>query len=358
MASTFKTRWNVQVLIIIFTSVVVSYTLVRTGVIQLPDAKKKNSCPPSALISSNQEDNLRKIVNYPLVDSNRYMNRLGLQEGELTEVPGAEPVVVTATQANHFAMAQGLIQRLNANMQPKLKIVVFDIGMSKDQRNSLCTGGKCEIKDFPFALYPSFLEDYLPANAWKPVVIQIALKEYGFVIWMDTAVYLPQGYLQGGIDIAEKAGVAAGYRRIAHTDVNLAFETDQRTFTHLGEEPCAFKETFRYNAALLFIKGTPFTYKYIMRPWVSCALTLSCISADHKFYSQCAGADKYGYCHRFDQSVLSIILNRLFHSDVHKIDLGDKVVWTKCYIKDQVEQFNEMALIKNDQNGIKCPEVS
>lgn len=356
MASNFRTRWNLQVLIIIFVAIVVSYTLVRMGVIELPDAKRRNACPPSALISSNHEDNLRKIVNYPLVDSTQYITRLGLQEIKIAEVKDDQnPVVVTAIQANHFSMAVGLIERLTTNMKPKLKIVVYDIGMTRDQRNTVCAGNKCEIKDFPFDLYPSFLEDYLPANAWKPVVIQMALQEYGFVIWMDTAVFLPDGNLQAGIDIARKEGIAAGYRKIAHPDINLAYETDSRTFTILGEEPCAFKETYRYNAALLFIKRTELTYKYIMKPWVSCALTLTCIAADHKFYSKCSGADKYGYCHRFDQSVLSIILNRLYHSDVHKIDLQDKVAWTKCYIKNEVADFNEMGFIMSDQNGVRCP---
>lgn len=354
MASTFRTRWNLQVLLIIMGAIVVSYTLVRLGVIEVPDASARQ-CPESARLSALPDDNKKKIVNYPLVDSVRYLNRLGLQDiGDLKEA--AEPVVVTATSANHIALATGLIDRLSANMTPKLKIVVFDVGMTEDQRKKICEGGKCVLKQFPFDLYPDFLENYLPSHAWKPVVIQMALQEFGFVIWMDSAVYIPDGNLQGGIDIARREGIAAGHKLLGNPDVNLAYETNTRTFKALGEEPCAFKNTFRFNAALIFIKRNAFTYKYIMRPWVSCALTKTCIDADSTFYSKCAFANKYGFCHRFDQSVLSIILNRLYYLHTDKIDLKNKVKWTKCYIKQELANFNEMVFIKNEQNGIECPQ--
>ncbi|XP_045174762.2 uncharacterized protein LOC123536044 [Mercenaria mercenaria] len=354
MASTFRTRWNLHVLLIIMTAVIVSYTLVRMGIIELPDAQA-NQCPESALLSSNKNENQMKIVNYPLVDSKRYLNRLGLQTiGDLKEVD--EPVVVTATSANHISLATGLINRLSSNITPKLKIVVYDVGMTDDQRKTICAEGKCEVKQFPFDEYPDFLENYLPSHAWKPVVIQMALQEFGFVIWMDSAVYIPDGNLQGGIDIAKKEGIAAGHRKLANPEINLAYETDSQTFKALGEEACAFKKSFRFNAALIFIKRNAFTYNYIMRPWVSCALTKTCIAADTKFYSNCASANKYGFCHRFDQSVLSIILNRLYHLNIDKIDLKDRVRWTKCYIKEELAKFNEMAYIKNEQDGIQCPE--
>jgi hypothetical protein len=50
-------------------------------------------------------------------------------------------VVVTATSANHIALATGLIDRLSANMTPKLKIVVFDVGMTEDQRKKVNKAG-------------------------------------------------------------------------------------------------------------------------------------------------------------------------------------------------------------------------
>lgn len=199
----------------------------------------------------------------------------------------------------------------------------------------------------------SLLSGIVPHNNLN--YFQIALQEFGFVIWMDSVVYLIDGNLQNGIDIAKEHGIAVGYKRVTFPNINLAFETDRRTFDALSENPCAFKNSFKFNAALIFIRKSPVTYKYIMRPWVSCALTKSCITADREPNSKCLGANRYGYCHRFDQSVLSIILNRLFYSKLTDIDLGNKVKWTKCFKKDLVMVFNEMVFLANEND--QCSEV-
>lgn len=182
----------------------------------------------------------------------------------------------------------------------------------------------------------------------------MALQEFGFVIWMDSAIYLPDGNLQKGIDIARTHGIAAGHKRVSYKNINIAFETDNGTFSSLGEKPCAFQTSYKFNAGFLFIRRSSLTYKFIMRPWISCALTKSCIMADREPNSVCLNADKFGYCHRFDQSVLSIILNRLYHTKLAEIDLGKKVMWTKCYRRDSVVIFNEMVFKDND-NIIQCP---
>jgi hypothetical protein len=183
----------------------------------------------------------------------------------------------------------------------------------------------------------------------------MALQEFGFVIWMDSAVYLPDGNLQPGIDIARTHGIAAGHKRVTHPDINIAFETDNATFNSLGEKPCAFQTSFKFNAAFIFIRRSSLTYKFIMRPWISCALTETCIMSDREPNSKCVDADKFGYCHRFDQSIFSIILNRLYHTKLAEIDLGNKVKWTKCYRRDSVVIFNEMVFKDSDSDIVQCP---
>ncbi|KAL4225456.1 hypothetical protein ACF0H5_016146 [Mactra antiquata] len=357
MAGTFRTRWNIQVLLIIFVAVVVSYTLVRTGIIELPAPKNVEGCPASALLSKNSKDNQKKIINYPLVDSVRYLSTVGLQDVDSAEEYDGNPVIVTASASNYFSLIYSLIKRLKTTLVPKLKIYVYDLGLTTKQREMLCAEGECLIRQFPFEEFPNFLKENIPSFAWKPVIIQLMLREFGFVVWMDSAVYIPDGNIQGGIEIARKTGIAVSHKMISNTDNNLAYETDPNTFRALGEEPCAFEKQYKFNAGLIFIRRNSFTYKYIMRPWVSCALTKSCISADFRYYSRCQFADRNGYCHRFDQSVLSIILNRLFYNDLESINIDDKIKWTKCFVKDEMMVFNDMVLTDTDNNSIQCPTI-
>ncbi|XP_045174759.1 uncharacterized protein LOC123536043 isoform X1 [Mercenaria mercenaria] len=324
---------------------------------EIPNEKKlsEQPCPQSAMLSSNPVDNRNKVGSYPLGDSYIYLSKLGLQDFDRVSSFLGDPVVITATSSNHFSYAVDLVERLKSNMKPKLKIVVYDIGMAEYQKQKICKDGGCEVRKFPFAEFPTFLEEKMQIIAWKPVLIQLALQKFGFVIWMDSAVYLPDGNLQAGIDIARTHGIAAGHKRVTYPDINLAFETDNTTFETLGEKPCTFQNSFKFNAALLFIRKSSIIYKYVMRPWVSCALTKRCIAADREPSSKCVNADKFGYCHRFDQSVLSVILNRLFHTKLTEIDLGNNVTWTKCYRRDSVGVFNEMVFTENKIDGIQCP---
>ncbi|XP_045174761.1 uncharacterized protein LOC123536043 isoform X2 [Mercenaria mercenaria] len=354
-----KSLWAIALLTL------VNFTLIIRMVVRMPDMtvkeipnEKKLSeqpCPQSAMLSSNPVDNRNKVGSYPLGDSYIYLSKLGLQDFDRVSSFLGDPVVITATSSNHFSYAVDLVERLKSNMKPKLKIVVYDIGMAEYQKQKICKDGGCEVRKFPFAEFPTFLEEKMQIIAWKPVLIQLALQKFGFVIWMDSAVYLPDGNLQAGIDIARTHGIAAGHKRVTYPDINLAFETDNTTFETLGEKPCTFQNSFKFNAALLFIRKSSIIYKYVMRPWVSCALTKRCIAADREPSSKCVNADKFGYCHRFDQSVLSVILNRLFHTKLTEIDLGNNVTWTKCYRRDSVGVFNEMVFTENKIDGIQCP---
>lgn len=318
--------------------------------------EKYEPCPPSAMISTQPANNFNKVANYPVGDSVQYLGPLGLQDWKNVSSFQGNPVVVTAAGSDFFSYAEGLINRLGKSMSPKLKIVVYDLGMTPGEKVKVCGEVTlCKVRRFPFLLYPEFVQNDISIAAWKPVIIQMALQEYGFVIWMDSAVYLNDGNLRAGIDIAKLHGVAAGHKRVMFPDINLAFETDIQTFKALGEEPCAFRNSFRFNSALIFIRRTPFTYKYIMRPWVSCALTKSCIVAYRPSNMKCVGANDYGYCHRFDQSIFSIILNRVFQTKLTDIDLQDKVKWTKCYKKDTHTVYNEMLFYGKTGDVIECP---
>lgn len=358
MFRTDRRRWKTHIWIFVCLTIVNIFLLVIMSLKELTILESREECPLAAEISTDPTENRRKIASYSVGDSEPYLEGLGLVQIE-TKVSylNEAAVIVTATSSSYFFYAQGLVERLTKTTQPKLRIVVFDIGMTEDQRQKLCQMDECEVRTFPFHKFPSFLKENIQSMAWRPVLIQIALQEFGFVIWMDSIVYLIDGDLQSGIDIAKQHGISVGYRRLTYQNVNLAFETDKRTFRALGEQPCAFRHSFNFNTALIFIRKSPLTYKYIMRPWVSCALTESCIVADRKPNSKYFGANQYGYCHRFDQSVLSIILNRLFYSQLADIDLADKVRWTKCFKKDTVLFFNEMVILTEDGDNNKCTDV-
>lgn len=105
--------------------------------------------------------------------------------------------LVTASDSNHYDYLINLIhnyeKKNNSNYFSNL--IVFDIGMTNNQIDSLSKYNFLELRKFPFDEFPSFFKQRLNEHknkiggfAWKPAIINI-LKEDGFnnIVWLDSA---------------------------------------------------------------------------------------------------------------------------------------------------------------------------
>lgn len=155
------------------------------------------------------------------------------------------------------------------------------------------------------------------ASVYISLYFQLAIKEHPFVIWMDASVRFQTSDLEPKFSDAKRYGVigSEGYAPIA-------MRTHPRTFSVLGEEACAFRDTNEFEATFIMISANKFVSEYFMKPWVFCALTFGCMVPDESpaKYRDCLGKQGHVYfdCHRFDQSVLSILLVRLYNEDLEK----------------------------------------
>jgi len=161
----------------------------------------------------------------------------------------------------------------------------------------------------------------------------MCLTEFPTVIWMDSTVFLKDNALDQGIKVAARENIAVSYQIGIDKDVPLAYSTSPLTFQSFGETSCVFNKLSHFSSGFIIIHRTKFTIRYIMLPWVACALSELCIGGGHSVKKSCFGADREGFCHRFDLSALSIILHRLYYgaSERRKIDLRGKTEWVNCY---------------------------
>lgn len=158
--------------------------------------------------------------------------------------------------------------------------------------------------------------------------------EYHFVFWMDASIRFLTDDLEATIGQARERGVL-----FTIGDGPVAMRTHPATFRYLKEEQCEFKSLNETYATFIIIYSTRLVTKYILKPWVSCALVLGCMLPDTRpgNHINCGHHGwVYHDCHRFDQSVLSILLYRLYTDDFekHKIQLRYQIckrciTWTK-----------------------------
>ena len=97
-----------------------------------------------------------------------------------------------------------------------------------------------------------------------------------------------------------------------------AARTMKTTFDILQEPPCLYRAINEFEATFIIIYATDFVMQYFMLSWVSCALTNDCLvpKISPEKYINCVHNEYYHDCHRFDQSILSILMTRLFHDDL------------------------------------------
>ena len=141
-------------------------------------------------------------------------------------------------------------------------------------------------------------------------LFQIMLQSYRFVMWMDTSIRFTTSNLDALFEKGKRMGVLSSPYRPLY----LASQTHEDTFTFLQEPPCLYWRGTMFQAGiLLFHSEHKLVYDYIIQPWISCALIEECMKTRHDptlIPHDCYQV--YHSCHRYEQSVLSILIIRLF----------------------------------------------
>ena len=266
-------------------------------------------------------DNLAVIENYTFNVSNSYMKILSL-DNEGIEMLSAQKesnnhpqVVVTAVSANHYGESQGLIKDIHQQLlyfYPKIKLIVYDLGLTKFQLLAMHKYCKCEVRTFEFDQYPDHVKD-LKGYTWKPIIIQLLLREYNFIIWNDASVrYNGKQY---GLEKVFKDTRKHGLQVMGGGKSSITSRTSKNTFEVLKEDPCIFSNYVEVQATWMFFQRSALILYAVMRPWVACALHYGCMDFQNSYsLLNCTNESIVPHsCHRFDQSTIGIILTRLFN---------------------------------------------
>ena len=100
-------------------------------------------------------------------------------------------VVVTAVSANHYGESQGLIKyhfhQQILYVYPEVNIIAYDLGLTNAQWLAMHTYCKCEGRAFEFDQSLHHVQD-LKRYTWKPIIIQLMLRDYNFIILNDASV--------------------------------------------------------------------------------------------------------------------------------------------------------------------------
>jgi len=294
-------------------------------------------------------ENVGIVEKYHFKIIQKYTSELSLDEKEIRNLLMANqkdnistsfPVLVTAASFEHFKESQGLIRSYHNKLLPlhkNIKLIFYDIGLTKPQRDLMVKYCRCEVRMFPKEEFPEHVSN-IRTYTWKPIVIQLLLMEYETVMWADSSIR----FLGTSLDNDFLQSREKGIRVMIGSSALINIQTKKESFDYLREDPCLY-DMPEIQTGLLVVNRNNFIMTSVMKPWVSCALSFGCMTFDGSFFAlMCLGRPRMHQCHRFDQSILSIILTRLFNKNRTIVENSFKDV-AVVERNEEVDYFNLLA---------------
>ncbi|KAK0065960.1 hypothetical protein Bpfe_004757, partial [Biomphalaria pfeifferi] len=283
-----------------------------------------NPCRPencSKSISRSPEERIRDLLSPKLT--------LNDQDRQLISylaylIPDSDVIFATGTSSSHYDETQAMVHSLHTVVNPKVQnmtFVLLDLGLTPEQRQKTEKSCRCQVISFPFGKVPSYFKE-LSFCAWKPVLIMACMmKARKSVVYQDASIYWKDTIVEF-LDRGDKFGLQIWGGKDMH---NIPVTTLKGTFDYFGEEPCAYLNYTSLQAGINVFKQTPFVVRTILEPWAKCVLEPDCVCPGcTRNHLNCFKPKKEIHmCHRFDQSVLSILTTKLFSYERYRFHMPE-----------------------------------
>ncbi|KHJ93649.1 hypothetical protein OESDEN_06436 [Oesophagostomum dentatum] len=248
------------------------------------------------------------------------------------------PAFVTAMSENHYQEGLTLIANIR-KLWPQQKIIVYDIGLLEKSAESMRSKCFVEIRRFPFDNYPPYIR-HLQEFRWKPLLMAMVLKEFGALWYMDTSVRWKRDRLsvvyseiscqkekaRQNFSVGLDVSVTKSYRKksafLLHAAVSNSIfaTTNPDVYAYIPTDIEAIKDEscLSLQAGFAFIVRT-LEAKEILKWYVLCALEKDCMAPPGSQVKCSFGRDRfatYASCHRYDQSIINLLLANAYHYNV------------------------------------------
>ena len=226
-------------------------------------------------------------------------------------------VAVSALSSNHFPEAQDNIGSLQKYF-PRTKIIIYDIGLTYNERRQLGTYCNVEVRNFSFHLYPDHVRN-LDVYAWKPLIVSEVARQHEVILYGDSSVRMKSSDMATILKSIVKFPFLSG---IPHYQPIISL-THDGMIKYLRSPPRKELAHFTGTQAGVWLMWANSMMKArVIEAWVDCALNKSCISPEGATKDPCKFTEKafsegsYVGCHRYDQSALNMILAREFGTSI------------------------------------------
>ncbi|CAF1133336.1 unnamed protein product [Adineta ricciae] len=248
-----------------------------------------------------------------------------LSDGFNTEHPswkkplGEKPVIVLAANSRFYDTLQASMRTVNKYFMEHT-IVIYDLGFDQNQLNMIKSNcPRCTTIPFPFDKLATVSPHVrnLPNFAWKPIIVQDAVRRYGTIIYGDTSVR----YLTSDFDRIIIDNSIRGFSCRELPGHYLSCFTLSGTFAWFNETSATFDDVYIAEAGFVAVTDN-FLSRLVLKTWVACALDAECISPSNS-KTQCRRMGGPSGTHRYDQSAMVAVLSFYFFQSFRESDKSE-----------------------------------
>ncbi|KAE9548917.1 hypothetical protein FO519_007862 [Halicephalobus sp. NKZ332] len=206
------------------------------------------------------------------------------------------------------------------------KIIVYNIGLEPFQVEILQKICNVFVENFPFEKFPNYFK-ILNHYRWKPIVIAMALKKYGHIIYADTSViFKSSSFLRIPSDFSffNEKRERSPYLLHSSTGHTIYPVTMSSIYDYFPTDIEKMKSTPMYEAGLVTVFRTRRALK-LLKWYVLCALEKNCMvpsTTNPIHYCGSMKSSESPECHRFDQSVINVLLANQYLFNVKRYVSG------------------------------------
>ena len=247
----------------------------------------------------------------------------------------------TALSKNHYAEAQDMIASVQYHL-PNTRLIVYDLGLSEEQRETLSSYCNVELRLFKFEEYPPHVRT-LSFYSWKPLIAKKLSEEFEVFMYGDSSVRVMGSPMPYVFPLLQKFPFVSG-SLFRGGDLPIVALTHEKMVEYL-QVNYTRKEMGRFGhmqaGCYAMWPTTQFRNRFL-NSWVDCALHLECIAPLGSKLKGCKlgiekktrGTGQYIECHRYDQSAMAMILIREFG-----LSVWNKAVHRKAQRMWKVEHY-------------------
>ena len=224
-------------------------------------------------------------------------------------------LIVSAISSDHYDEAKDMIGSAQ-HFLPTRRIVMYDLGLQESQRKELRKFCNVELRVFDFEQYPPHFKS-LRKYAWKSFIIRKLALETEYLFWADASVRFAKDF-ESSLSKLDKFPVKG-----RHHSIDMIQLTHTGTLDYFNITREAMQNVKGIESGLVLYKINNVTM-HILDLWCDCAMHEDCIAPKNADVYPCnfklvkPNSTEYIGCHRFDQSVLNIVIVREYGNKVYK----------------------------------------